>query len=306
MRNKELLINKIQKLKKEKNAIIIAHNYERGEIQDIADFVGDSFELSRKCVGQKADLIVFCGVHFMAEIAAILSPDKTVLLPEIDAGCHMADMVTASALRDMKKKHPNAAVVSYVNTTANVKAETTICCTSSNAARIVNSLEEDEIIFTPDKNLANFVAKQTDKKIIPWEGYCPTHHQILTFDVELMMEKYPNAEFLAHPECREEVLDMTPFVYSTTGIIQHAKRSNCNEFIIGTECGIIHRLQKENPNKKFYPISDYAVCPHMKMITLETLLASLQENKYIIKVPEDIRVKAVKSLERMLEVGINP
>ena len=302
MQDMQTIIDKINTLKKERNAVILAHNYQRSEVQDIADFVGDSLGLSQQAMEQDADVIVFCGVDFMAESAAILSPGKTVLIPETDAGCPMAEMVTVSALKNTKKEHPNAVVVCYVNTSAAVKAECDICCTSANAVEVVNSLDEDEILFVPDKNLANYVAKNTDKTIIPWEGYCPTHHQILAGDVLLLKEEHKNAEFIAHPECRNDVLEIADHVFSTTGMTKYVSESNCKEFIIGTENGLLHKLELENPDKKFYPSSEYAICPNMKMTTLATVLNSLENLEHVVTVPEDVRIKAKRALDRMLDI----
>ncbi|WP_340820422.1 quinolinate synthase NadA [Methanolobus sp. WCC4] len=301
MQNNQDIIHRILELKKERNAVILAHNYERGEIQDIADFTGDSLGLSRQAMDQEAEVIVFCGVHFMAESAAILSPEKTVLLPELYAGCPMASMVTADALREEKKKYPDAAVVCYVNSTADVKAECDICCTSANAVEVVNSLEEDEVLFVPDKNLADYVSRFSTKRIIPWEGYCPTHNQILASDVLKAKQEHPDAEVLAHPECRREVIDLADRVFSTTGMVEHAKTAG-DEFIIVTERGIIHKLQKDNPEKRFYNVSEFTVCPEMKAIDLESLLLSLENMQHVITVPEDIANKARVALDRMLEV----
>ena len=305
MDNMQIIIDKITDLKTKRNAVILAHNYERSEIQDIADFTGDSLGLSKQAIEQEADLIVFCGVHFMAESAAILSPQKTVLLPEIHAGCPMASMATADALRTEKKKYPNAAVVCYVNSTVEVKAESDICCTSANAVEVVNSLDEDEILFVPDKNLADYVSRFTTKKIIPWDGYCPTHNQILSEDIRIAKEEHPNAEVIAHPECRREVLDISGKVFSTTGMLNYAKKSDCKEFIIATENGMLHRLRKENPDKLFYIASEFAVCPEMKAINLHSLLQSLELDQYHITIPEEIRVKAKDSLDRMMMIKCN-
>jgi quinolinate synthase len=298
------LTERINELKKERNAVILAHNYERAEIQDIADFIGDSLELSQKAVELDVDIIVFCGVNFMAESAAVLCPEKTVLLPELDARCPMADMVKPDSLLYLKKQHPDAAVVCYVNTTAEIKAECDICCTSANAIEIVNSLDQEKIIFIPDKNLSEYVARNTDKKIIPWEGYCPTHNQILPIDVQRAKNLHPMAQVLAHPECRYEVLDMADKICSTTGMVNYARTSRCNEFIIATESGLMHRLQKENPQKKFYEVSPYTICPDMKMIDLKAVADSLEHMRYVIEVPGDIRVKAKNALDRMLAVKI--
>ncbi|MCZ7394616.1 MAG: quinolinate synthase NadA [Candidatus Methanoperedens sp.] len=296
-------VKRIEQLKKEKNAIILAHNYQRGDVQDIADFVGDSFGLSQKAASHAASVIVFCGVDFMAESAAILCPKKTVLMPELSAQCPMAAMITAELLRQEKEKYPEAAVVCYVNTPASVKAESDICCTSANAVKVVDSLAEDEIIFVPDKNLALYVAAHTKKKIIPWNGYCPTHHLILPGDILLEKEEHPDAEVLVHPECRPDVITLADKVLSTEGMLKYAGLSASREFIIGTEVGLLHRLGKENPDKTFIPATRYAVCPNMKMNTLQSIIRSLERNEHVIKVPEDIRIKAKLALDRMLEVG---
>ncbi|WP_277985481.1 quinolinate synthase NadA [Methanolobus psychrotolerans] len=301
MQSIENVIERILELKTERNAVILAHNYERGEIQDIADFTGDSLGLSRQAMEQEADVIVFCGVHFMAESAAILSPEKTVLLPERYAGCPMASMITASALREEKKKYPDAAVVCYVNSTADVKAESDICCTSANAVEVVNSLKEDEILFVPDKNLADYVSRYSTKKIIPWEGYCPTHNQILVTDILKAKKIHPAAEVLAHPECRRDVIDLSDKVFSTTGMIEYVKDAG-NEFIIATEMGVLHKLEKDNPEKRFYNASEFTVCPEMKAIDLDSLLLSLENMQHVITVPEEIRAKARIALDRMLEI----
>jgi quinolinate synthase len=296
-------VNRIKQLKKERNAIILAHNYQRGEVQDIADFVGDSFGLSQKAVLSGADTIVFCGVDFMAESAAILNPEKTVLMPEISAQCPMAAMITPESLKLEKEKYPDAAVVCYVNTPASVKAQSDICCTSANAIKVVNALPETEIIFVPDRNLALYVASHTQKKIIPWNGYCPTHHLILPGDILLEKEEHPDAKILVHPECRPEVVSLADQVLSTAGMLKYANQSDSREFIIGTEIGLLHRLRKENPDKVFIPGTKYAVCPNMKMNTLGSIIRALEKNEHIIKIPEDIRVKAKKALDLMLEVG---
>ncbi|AKB79759.1 Quinolinate synthetase [Methanosarcina horonobensis HB-1 = JCM 15518] len=298
------LIKRIKELKLKRNAVILSHYYSRPEVQDIADFVGDSLALSQEAVRQDAEVIVFCGVHFMGESAAILSPNKTVLLPEIDATCPMADMVNVEGLKKLKEEHPEALVVSYVNSSAAVKAESYICCTSANAVEVVNSLDADEVIFVPDKNLAAYVAARTDKKIIPWEGHCPTHHQILREDVLRMKEKHPQAKFIAHPECRPEVLELADHVASTRGMIVYAKKSPAHEFIIGTECGLIHGLLKAAPEKKYYCISEFACCPSMKMISLEKVLVSLEKMQHVVIVPEDVRIKAKEALDRMLTVKV--
>jgi quinolinate synthase len=296
-------VNRIEQLKKERNAIILAHNYQRGDIQDIADFVGDSFGLSQKAVSSPADVIVFCGVDFMAESAAVLNPEKTVLMPEPDAQCPMAAMITPRSLKLEKEKYPDAAVVCYVNTPASVKAESDICCTSANAVKVVNALPEKEIIFIPDRNLALYVADHTEKKIIPWNGCCPTHHLILPGDVLIEKKEHPDAEVLVHPECRPDVIALAHSVLSTSGMLKYVSQSTSKEFIIGTEIGLLHRLNKENPDKTFIPATRYAVCPGMKMNTPGSIIRALEKNEHIIKIPEDIRMRAKLALDRMLEVG---
>lgn len=319
--------DKIQKLKKDLNAIILAHNYQRPEVQDIADITGDSLELSRAAARTDYKVIVFCGVHFMAESASILSPDKTVLLPEIGAGCPMADMVTVDTPRktkrelytdvlgitfefaddftllDMKKKYPGVPVVAYVNTSAAVKAESDICCTSSNVVKVVNSLKEDTVICIPDRNLSAYAAKRTKKKIISWDGFCNVHHAHLDIeDVEKAKAEHPDAVLVVHPECPPAVQDMADEITSTSGMLRFCKESNHQEFIIGTEEGILHRLRKENPDKKFYILNKEMVCPNMKRTKLASVLTAMEKMQYVIKVPEDIRVKAKLALDRMLQI----
>ncbi len=301
--NNNKLINRILELKAERNAVILAHNYQRGEVQDIADFTGDSLGLSQQAAAHAAEVIVFCGVDFMAESAAILSPKKTVLMPELAAQCPMAAMITPETLIQMKKEHPGAVVVAYVNTSAAVKAESDICCTSSNAVQVVNSLEEEDVIFIPDKNLAMFVQRNTDKNIIIWDGYCPTHHQILAGDVLLLKDEHPEAVAVVHPECKPEVIDIADAVLSTGGMVKYVKESKNKEFIIGTEVGMLHRLEKENPEKIFYPASKYAVCPNMKMNNLQSIIDALENNQHVITVPEPLRIRAKQALDRMLEAG---
>jgi len=298
-----MLQDRINELKEERNAIILAHNYQIGEVQDIADYKGDSLGLSQKAAKSDADVIVFCGVDFMAESAAILCQDKTVLLPDPGARCPMAAMITAESLRAEKEKHPGAVVVCYVNTTADVKAESDICCTSSNAIKVVNSLKEDEVIFVPDKNLALYVAAHTDKKIIPWEGYCSSHHFILKKEVLSVKARHPEAEIIVHPECRPEVIEISDKALSTDGMVKYVKKSKAKEFIIGTETGILYRLRKENPDKRFYPASDRAVCPGMKVNTLGKIVNALENMEHRVHIPEDIRARAKQALDRMLEVG---
>lgn len=301
--NPENLAQKIKELKEARKAIILAHNYQRPEIQDIADFVGDSLGLSRQAAQTEAQVIVFCGVHFMAETAAILSPDKIVLLPDLNAGCPMAEMIEPADLIELKEQHPGAPVVAYVNTTAKTKALSDICCTSANALEIVNSLKEEEIIFIPDRYLSHYVSRFTTKIIYSWRGFCPTHALVYPEDIKKQKEKHPEAEVVVHPECLPEVVDLADKVTSTTGIVKYVSNSSAKEFIIGTEVGILHRLKKENPDKNFYPASEKAVCPNMKKITLEKLLITLEEQEPIVFVEEKIRNQALKAIEKMLAIG---
>jgi len=301
---KEELVKRIKELKEKRRAVIVAHNYQVDDVQEIADMVGDSFALSKYCASSKADTIVFCGVHFMAESAKILSPDKTVLLPVLDAGCPMADMVTAEALREVKKRHPGAAVVCYINSSAEVKAESDICCTSSNAVNVVRSVKEKDIIFVPDKNLGSYIAKKVpEKNIILWEGFCITHHRIKADEAKKIKELYPDALLLVHPECRPEVVALADFVGSTKKIIEFASQSNSSRFIIGTEMGVLYKLKKDNPQKTFYLMSQGLVCANMKKTRLEDVYNALNEMKYSIELDEDIRIRAKKSLDRMLEIA---
>lgn len=298
----QTLLDKIQRLKKSKNAVILVHNYQLGEVQDIGDFVGDSLELSQKAAKTNADVIVFCGVHFMAETASILCPDKIVLLPESHAGCPMANMITAAGLRAKKKEYPEAKVVCYVNTPAAVKAESDICCTSANAVQIVEKFPfSQQIIFVPDQYLGGYVAKQTGRDMILWPGYCPTHARILARDIIRLKAEYPRAKVVAHPECRPEVHELADAVLSTGGIIRFARETDAKEIIVGTEIGILHRLKNENPGKKFIPVTEQAVCPRMKLTTLESVLWSLENMTHQVKVPERIRLKAKAAVDRMLE-----
>ena len=297
------LIAEINELRKEKNAIILAHYYQPSEIQDIADFVGDSLQLAQKAAATEADVIVFCGVHFMAESAAILSPDKIVLLPEINAGCPMADMVDAESLREEKAKYPGIKVVCYVNSSAEVKAESDICCTSSNAQKVVESLSDHEILFVPDENLGRFVAAKTNKTLKYWSGFCPTHHRLSNEGVQKRRQEHPEAKVLVHPECREEVWKAADYVGSTAGIIKCAESSPDKEFIIGTECGILHELQRRCPDKKFYMASDDMSCPNMKKTSLLKVRDALRNLSPQITVPEEISQKAIGALEKMLNVS---
>lgn len=297
------LLGRIEVYKKQRNAIILAHNYQLPEIQDVADFVGDSLELSRKAAETKADTIVFCGVHFMAETAKILSPQKTVLIPDLEAGCPMADMINVEQLRAFKAKYPGRPVVAYVNTSAAVKAEVDICCTSANAVKVVESIEDDEILFVPDKCLGSYVATQLpNKKIILYPGFCPTHHRIMPEDILKQKTLHPEALVVAHPEDTQAVIALADFVSSTSGMLRIARENPANEFIIATEMGILHRLKKENPAKKFYAPTDLTICPNMKKITLEKLAWSLEDMQYKIELSADVIEKARASIERMVAI----
>lgn len=297
---KENIIARIQALKKDLNAVIMAHNYQRPEIQDVADFVGDSLELARKATQLDFDILIFCAVHFMAENAAILNPGRTVLLAEASAGCPMANMIDVYDVKDWKARYPSAAVVCYVNTSAAVKAESDICCTSANAVKVVESLPEKDILFVPDHCLAHWVSTKTKKNIIAYPGYCITHKRLTADLVRKAREKHPEAVVLAHPECQAEVLTLADAVLSTSQMIRYAKESNSRVFLIGTEEGLLHRLRKENPGKVFYMISNAMICPNMKRTTLERLLKTMETKRNKIVIPEDIRLKARQALDRML------
>ena len=296
------LKERILTLKKQRNAVILVHNYQRGEVQDIADFVGDSLELSQKAAETDAGVIVFCGVHFMAETASILCPDKVVLLPDLHAGCPMADMITADKLRQRKRELPDAAVICYVNSTAEVKAESDICCTSANAIKVVESVDATEILFVPDQYLGHYISTKTTKKMVLWPGFCHTHIRILPEDITRRKKEYPQAKAIVHPECRPEVIALADEVLSTGGMCRFARETEAKEIIVGTEIGIIYRLKKENPGKKFIPASEQAICPNMKLITLEKILWSLEDMAFEVKVPEAIRLKAKGAVDKMLAV----
>jgi quinolinate synthase len=297
------LQNRIQELKKEKHAVILGHNYQRKEVQEISDFLGDSYGLSVQASKTDAKIIVFCGVDFMAESAKILNPDKTVLHPNPKAKCPMAGMVDARSLRELKAEHPGVPVVSYVNTTAEVKAETDICCTSANAVKIVQSLPDKKVIFVPDTNLGLYVQRFVkDKELVLWPGYCPTHMNILKEELVKLKKQHPSAEILVHPECSPEVIDYADHAFSTEGIIKHVVSSSKTEFIIGTEENMIHRLRKEAPGKAYYAVPG-ATCPNMREITLEDVRDSLEKLQYKIEIPKDIIKKAKVPLERMIAAG---
>ena len=294
------LKDEILALKKERDAIILVHNYQLPEVQDVADLCGDSLELSRAAATMDGEVIVFCGVDFMAETAAILSPKKTVLLPAPDACCPMAQMISAEELRFAKTRNPDAAVVCYVNTTAEVKAESDICCTSSNAVKVVNSVEQDRVIFVPDRNLGRYAARFTKKEILPWEGFCIVHDQITPAHVAAARQAHPDAVLLVHPECRPAIIDLADHVASTSGIIHHVCTSKKQEFIIGTEVGILHRLLKECPEKRCFPLSQVAICRNMKKTDLKNVRDALQSLRPRITVPDEIADRARGAIERML------
>jgi len=295
--------DKIKRLLKQRNAIMLAHNYEPPEIQELADLCGDSLELSIRASKTNADVIVFCGVSFMAETAAILSPNKTVLLPRGDAGCPMADMMTTDQLNQKMAELPPVPVVTYVNSTAAVKALTTVCCTSANAVKIVSSLKEEEILMAPDRNLARYVASQTDKKIHIWDGFCPVHDRLSSEEVAAVKSLHPEAPFIAHPECRPEVLAMADAVLSTSGMIAFPEKSEVMKFIVGTETGLLYPLRQKYPQKEFIPASERMVCPDMKKITLADIAGCLENMEGEVKVPENIRQPAFEAVQRMIDLS---
>lgn len=300
--NKEQISARIRELKTARNAVILAHNYQIGEVQDIADFVGDSLELSQKAAAVMEDVIVFCGVHFMAETASILSPRKTVLIPDPQAGCPMADMISAAELVAWKGRYPGRPAVCYVNTSAEVKAECDLCCTSSNAVRVVESLPGSEVLFAPDKNLAAYVARQSSKRIIPWDGYCYVHNNILARDIREKKKAHPDAVVWAHPECRPEVIDLSDKILSTGQMVKEARTTEAKEVILATESGIIHRLNKENPKALFYPAHDLAFCSNMKKITLKKVALSLENMIHRVQVPPGIADRARGAIEKMVKL----
>jgi len=289
-------------LKKELNAVIVAHNYQLPDVQDIADFVGDSLELAQRCVSIKAETIVFCGVRFMAEMAAILNPGTTVLLSHPDAGCPLADMIDVATLRQWKERYPEAAVVAYVNTAAAIKAESYVCCTSANGAEIVNAIPNEEILFIPDRNLGHYISTKTDKKMILYPGFCHTHARITAKEVELAKQRYPQAKILVHPECRPEVIALADAALSTSQMLRYAAQSNHKVFLIGTEEGLLHPLRKQNPDKEFHIIGDSFICPDMKKTTLETVVATMQTGSNAVTVPEEIKARAKQAIDRMLAI----
>jgi quinolinate synthase len=296
------LAHHIARLKEQRRAVILAHNYQLGEVQDIADFVGDSLELSRRATQVEADVIVFCGVMFMAETAKLLNPQRTVLIPDPLAGCPMCEMAPVEAVRKRKSELPGVTVVAYVNTTAAVKAEADICCTSANAVKIVNSLPDKPILFLPDKHLGHWVQRHTEKEIILWDGYCPTHQKITARDVQRLKKEHPKATVIVHPECTADVIDLADEVLSTGQMLRWARESAAREVIVGTEVGLIHRLKRESPGKTFYPISFLSTCPNMKRITLEKVAWALEDMQYEVTVPAEVAENARGVIERMLEV----
>lgn len=298
----EEIQKRILKLKQDRHAIILAHNYQPPYIQDISDMTGDSLELSREAARTNAEVIVFCGVSFMAETAAILNPDKIVIHPNPSATCPMADMITAEDVMAIRQRHPELPIVTYVNSTASVKAVSTICCTSANSIRVVESLGQEAVYMTPDQNLARYTAKHTDKQIYYWHGYCPIHHNLMPDAVLACKREHPSAVFLAHPECRPEVLDLADAVESTSGMLRYVSESSKETFIIGTEMGILYPMQKANPEKKFVPASQNMICEDMKKTTLDHVLQSLENLQPRITIDENVRVKALKAVSAMLEV----
>ncbi len=295
---------RIRELLKERNAVMLAHNYQRDDIQEIADHTGDSLGLSQLAAKSDAEVIVFCGVHFMAESAAILAPDRTVLLPRHEAGCPMADMIDPEGVRSMRQRYPGGTVIAYVNTSAAVKAESDICCTSANAVRVAESLpvEGAPLIMVPDMNLAQYIASQVDREVVWWEGYCPIHNAYGAEDVLKVKERHPDAVFAAHPECRPEVLELADHITSTSGMYRFARETSAEEIIVGTEKGVLYRMRLESPGKTFIPLSENMICPNMKLTTLKDVMDALETMAPVVTVQEDIRLKAVMALERMLAV----
>ena len=297
------LLTRLSELKRERNAVILAHNYQRPEVQDAADFTGDSLGLSRQAAETEADLILFCGVHFMAETAAIICPDKTVLVPDRNAGCPLANMVTPRELEKAKAEHPNAAVVCYINSTAEIKALSDVCCTSANAVAVVDSIPKDrKVLFIPDQSLGSWVAKQLGRELILWPGYCPTHHRILREHVAAARRVHPDAELVVHPECLDEVVAAADKVASTSGMLRYCKESKAKQFIIGTETGMLHPLRKQNRGKEFFPVTDFSDCPNMKLNTIEKMVWALEDMEHRVGVPDDVAAKARCTIERMLAI----
>jgi quinolinate synthase len=297
------LMQRIQELKKKLNAVIIAHNYQRPEVQDVADFVGDSLELARKATEVDAEVIVACVVDFMAESAAILNPSRTVLLAEATAHCPMAKMIDVDDLREWKDRYPEAAVVCYANTSAAVKAESDVCCTSANAVKVIEAIPQEEVLFVPDQHLAHFVASKTKKRIIPYPGYCITHQRLRAEQVLAAKKLHPDAPVVVHPECTGEVVALADAALSTSQMTHYVKDSSAKTFLIGTEAGILHRMKKENPDKTFYVISTALLCPNMKKTTLEAVVKTMEQKRNQVVVPDEVRLRAKKALDRMLELA---
>ena len=298
------LMNRLEELKRKRNAVILAHNYQRPEVQDAADFVGDSLGLSRQAAETDADVVLFCGVDFMAETAAILCPDKVVLSPDRRAGCPMANMITVRELRMAKAREGNPVVVCYVNSSAEIKAESDYCCTSANAVAVLKAVPEGRrILFVPDMSLGDYASREAGREVVLWSGYCPTHHRILAKDIRAAREERPEAVVVVHPECVRDVVDLADHVCSTTGMLRVCAESPASEFIIGTEIGMLHRLRKENPGKRFYPASELADCPDMKLSTLEKMVWSLESMETRVSVPEEVAARARSAIDRMLEIG---
>jgi len=298
------LTDRLARLKEDRRAVILAHNYQVAEVQDVADFVGDSLGLSQQAARTDAEVILFAGVHFMAETAKMLCPEKTVLIPDPNAGCPMANMVTERQLAQRKKEHPGATVVCYVNSSAAIKAMSDICCTSANAVKVVASIPTDrEVLFIPDKSLGHYVADQLGRDLILWPGYCPTHHRILAADTQRVKREHPEAKVVVHPECTPDVIALADAVASTSGILRYCRETEADEFFIGTEVGLLHRLRKENPQKTFYEVSPLADCPNMKLNTLEKLVWSLEEMIYEVTVPEEVADRARLAIQRMLDLS---
>jgi quinolinate synthase len=299
----EELKQRILELKKELNALIVAHNYQRAEVQDIADITGDSLELSRKCVEVDCDVIVFCGVRFMAESAAILNPNRTVLLSDMSAGCPLADMLTIADLAEWRRRYPDASVVSYVNSSAEVKAESDYCCTSANSIRLVDSIPDEEILFVPDQYLGHYTSTKTNKRLIIYPAYCPVHRRLKPEHIKRGKELYPDAEVIVHPECTPEVIALSDAALSTSQMLHYVGESEARRFLIGTEVGMLHPLRRENPQKEFYPLSEGLVCHDMKKTTLEKVVETMERRQNVVTVPKDIRVRAKQALDRMLAVA---
>lgn len=301
--SEEAVRREVRALLRKRKAVLLAHNYQRAEVQDAADFTGDSLALSVEAARTDAEVIVFCGVHFMAESAAILSPRKTVLLPRLDAGCPMADMITAADVRRVREENPGVPVVTYVNSSAEVKAESDVCCTSANAVKVTRATGAPVVYLAPDRNLAQWVSRHTDQEVRFWDGFCPTHHRLRAEHVHEARRRHPGAPFVAHPECRPEVLDLADAVRSTSGMIDYCRSVAADTVIVGTETGLFHRLRKDSPGKTFVAPSEDLVCPNMKLTTLEDVRDALETLDPVVSVPEAIRVRAAAALDRMLRAG---